>query len=890
MFLGGWVWAAFAAQAASTASPIASADLVFAEENGVLAIEAEHFFKQTATGKRAWHLTTATHRYQADDDADPTHVVGASGGAYLEILADTRYHHGHKLIRGENFSPEPGKIGILHYKAHFTNPGRYHVWVRAHSTGSEDNGIHVGLNGRWPASGQRMQWCQGKRTWRWESAQRTEKNHCGEHGRIWLDIPSAGEHVIQFSMREDGFEFDKFLLTKDPKFARPTDAGPISMVKSGNAPKAFAIPANYKDPAPEVDPLSAPRVTTLSGRSSQVATIGLNIIPRKPDGKGAIAITGELKQWHKITLTLDGPFAYERDGAVNPFTDYNMTVTFKHESGFPYYDVPGYFAADGNAGNSSAESGTKWRAHLSPDKPGNWQYRVSFVKGPKAALGGGDFEILKPFHGKEGSFKIDKTDKQGRDLRGRGRLQYVGKRHLQFAGDKSWFLKVGADAPETFLGYADFDGTVAGKPQKVPLKTWAPHLKDWKEGDPTWKNGKGKGMIGAINYLSGKGCNVFSFLTYNAGGDGDNVWPFVSRNDKLHYDCSKLDQWGVVFDHGTARGMYLHFKLQETEMDDNRRGHREKTAGNVPTSLDGGRLGPARKLYCRELIARFGHNLALNWNLGEENTQSTEEQIAMIDWLRAADPYDHHVVVHTFPNEQDQVYNGLIGAKSTLTGTSLQNSALKDTHWQTVKWVEASAKAGKPWVVAFDESGSAAHAQCPDLGYRGFDGHDKDGKMAHTQHEVRKQTLWGNLMGGGAGLEYYFGYKFVENDLGCEDWRSRDQSWDYCRIAIGFFHDNQIPFWEMAPADALVGNADSRPNDKYCLAKKGETYVVYLANGGSAQLDLSEAKGDFKVRWFDPRAGGALQSGSVKSVKGGRKVSLGNPPSDPKQDWAVLVR
>ena len=52
-------------------------------------------------------------------------------------------------------------------------------------------------------------------------------------------------------------------------------------------------------------------------------------------------------------------------------------------------------------------------------------------------------------------------------------------------------------------------------------------------------------------------------------------------------------------------------------------------------------------------------------------------------------------------------------------------------------------------------------------------------------------------MGGGAGCEYYFGYQFAENDLVCEDWRSRDQSWDYCRIAIGFFHDNEIPFWEM---------------------------------------------------------------------------------------------
>jgi hypothetical protein len=41
--------------------------------------------------------------------------------------------------------------------------------------------------------------------------------------------------------------------------------------------------------------------------------------------------------------------------------------------------VPGYFAADGNAGETSAESGTKWRAHLAPDKAGQWNYFVSFT-------------------------------------------------------------------------------------------------------------------------------------------------------------------------------------------------------------------------------------------------------------------------------------------------------------------------------------------------------------------------------------------------------------------------------------------------------------------------------------------------------------------------------
>ena len=153
---------------------------------------------------------------------------------------------------------------------------------------------------------------------------------------------------------------------------------------------------------------------------------------------------------------------------------------------------------------------------------------------------------------------------------------------------------------------------------------------------PTWKDGKGKGLIGAINYLASKGVNSISFLPYNAGGDGDNVWPFVSRDDKFHYDVSKLDQWQVVFDHAQQKGIYLHFKLQENEIDDNFRSG--KTTA-IQEALDGGDTGPERKLYIRELVARFGYALGLNWNIGEENTQSSEQQLAMAIALRNTDPY-----------------------------------------------------------------------------------------------------------------------------------------------------------------------------------------------------------------------------------------------------------
>ena len=582
---------------------------------------------------------------------------------------------------------------------------------------------------------------------------------------------------------------------------------------------------------------------------------------------------------------MDGPFAHEHDNQPNPFLDIRMETKLTHADGTTY-TVPGYFAADGNASESSAQSGTKWRTNFAPDRTGLWQYSVSIVKGDHAAIDS-QAKTSAMFETK-GAFTIEASDKPEDDFRSQGRLKYVGKRYLQHIGSGKYFLKAGADAPETLLGYADFDGTVARK-KGVPLKTYTAHVGDWKAGDPLWKGTKGKGLIGAINYLSGKGCNAFSFLTYNAGGDGDNVWPFVQRDDKLHYDCSKLDQWGIVLDHGTAKGMYLHFKMQETENDDHIRGHKKAKAW-VPTSLDGGFLGVQRKLYIRELIARFGHNMALNWNLGEENTQNRRQQIEMANYISQTDPYDHNIVIHTFPHQQDMIYNGLIGDQSQLTGVSLQNSHIKDSHWQTVKWVRASQASGKPWVVAFDESGSAAHGQCPDLGYRGFDGTDKDGKFAYDQHAVRRQTLWGTIMGGGAGVEYYFGYKFAENDLVCQDWRSRDQSWDYCRICLELFSNNDIPFQDMSPADELVGNKKFT-NNKYCFAQTGEIYLVYLPQSGSTNLDLTGVVGQFNVRWFDPATGKDVTSGgdATATVTGGGQVTLDSAMSN-EQDVLAIVR
>ncbi|MEM0926736.1 MAG: PA14 domain-containing protein, partial [Planctomycetota bacterium] len=78
-------------------------------------------------------------------------------------------------------------------------------------------------------------------------------------------------------------------------------------------------------------------------------------------------VSGELKKWHKVTVTFDGPETSET-ASSNPFMNYRLDVTFTHSESGKTYVVPGYFAADGDAANTSASSGNKWRVHFAPSE------------------------------------------------------------------------------------------------------------------------------------------------------------------------------------------------------------------------------------------------------------------------------------------------------------------------------------------------------------------------------------------------------------------------------------------------------------------------------------------------------------------------------------------
>ncbi|MGH8018332.1 MAG: putative collagen-binding domain-containing protein [Opitutaceae bacterium] len=192
-------------------------------------------------------------------------------------------------------------------------------------------------------------------------------------------------------------------------------------------------------------------------------------------------------------------------------------------------------------------------------------------------------------------------------------------------------------------------------------------------------------------------------------------------------------------------------------------------------------------------------------------------------------------------------------------------------------------------MITNDEQGPGQFGVPPDAGYMGFPGPVPDKGRPYTAHDIRKTTLWGNLLGGGAGVEYFFGHALPHDDLLLEDFRSRDRTWDYCRIALEFFRNERIPFWEMGNRDDLAGNP-GHDNWRYCFAKPDDVYLVYLPNGGEGNLDLSNAHGEYSIRWFNPRTGGTLLEGSVTSVWAGGRVNLGSPPGDASDDWLVVVR
>jgi hypothetical protein len=203
------------------------------ESDGLLVAEAEHYSEATPNwfevlgeqmlkDNRRWFVQDGA-AYGPTPDPDGFHV-GASGNAYVECLPDTRVMDYDFIEEGAIYGEGEGGAR-LDFEIDFETAGTYYVWVRAYSTGTEDNGVHVGVDGEIPESGRKIQLC-AKNQWSWTNAQRgSGGSSCGVNGTITVTIWNPGRHTISFHQREDGFEFDRFVMTTNPGYV-PTGVGP----------------------------------------------------------------------------------------------------------------------------------------------------------------------------------------------------------------------------------------------------------------------------------------------------------------------------------------------------------------------------------------------------------------------------------------------------------------------------------------------------------------------------------------------------------------------------------------------------------------------------------------------------------------------------------------
>ena len=186
-------------------------------------------------------------------------------------------------------------------------------------------------------------------------------------------------------------------------------------------------------------------------------------------------------------------------------------------------------------------------------------------------------------------------------------------------------------------------------------------------------------------------------------------------------------------------------------------------------------------------------------------------------------------------------------------------------HDEVRRWYDQSAKSDHKWVVSIDEPwfGRTRPKGLPDT--------------------LRKEVVWGSILAGGH-MEFYAG----SDDVKHIDYAKYEDCWTVMGHAAKFMNENLAKvIADMKPDDDLADG-----DDNWAMADEGQTYLLYLKNGGEAKVDLSEAKDRrFLVQWFNPRIGGDLINGTPSTVNGGSKsVSLGDPPNTREQDWVILLK
>jgi hypothetical protein len=193
--------------------------------DGIVSMEAENFDENRPPVRNyAW-------LFAAD-------IPGFSGTGFMRAMpADGSEPTG--ANRDLNYVAEAPR---LDFEVNFIKTGTHYVWVRGYIIGGNDDSAHVGLDGEAPTS-DRMQTGSTEDTWEWSNGRRENL------GLATINVVDAGVHTINVWMREDGWRFDKLVLTTNPDYT-PSGEGPPESDRSSLEKASCPKPANGQTDVP----------------------------------------------------------------------------------------------------------------------------------------------------------------------------------------------------------------------------------------------------------------------------------------------------------------------------------------------------------------------------------------------------------------------------------------------------------------------------------------------------------------------------------------------------------------------------------------------------------------------------------------------------------------
>jgi len=184
--------------------------------DGIVSMEAENFHNNTAQGAHTWELMTD--------------VEGFTGTGFMQSLPNQGDN------TNDNYVTDAPR---LDYDVAFLTTGTHYVWLLGNMIGGSDDSAHAGFDAIETGGGDadRIQTGSVADTWEWSNERRESL------GPAQIDVTSSGVHIVSVWMREDGWKFDKIVLTTNPDYV-PTGDGPAESAR-GLPVKAFGpIPAD----------------------------------------------------------------------------------------------------------------------------------------------------------------------------------------------------------------------------------------------------------------------------------------------------------------------------------------------------------------------------------------------------------------------------------------------------------------------------------------------------------------------------------------------------------------------------------------------------------------------------------------------------------------------